>query len=63
MGSIIQLQRFEMTVGNFENCQKHTSAAIVLFKQIFRAAENVIDRGELSTFTMSSVIWDGDSGL
>ena len=50
MGSIIQLQRFEISVGNFENCQKHLSAAIALFRQIFLAAENVIDRGELPNF-------------
>ncbi|KAF2499678.1 hypothetical protein BU16DRAFT_279517 [Lophium mytilinum] len=49
MGSIIQLQRFEISVGNFENCRKHLGAAITLFRQIFRAAENVLDRGELST--------------
>ena len=50
MGSIIQLQRFEISVGNFENCRKHLDAAIALFTQIFRAAENVIDCGELLTF-------------
>ncbi|KAH8703684.1 fungal-specific transcription factor domain-containing protein [Talaromyces proteolyticus] len=50
MGSIIQLQRFEISVGNFENCQKHLGAAITLFRQIFWAVENVIDRGELPTF-------------
>jgi hypothetical protein len=50
MGSIIQLQRFEVSVGNFENCRKHLDAAITLFIQIFRAAENVIDRRELPTF-------------
>ncbi|KAK9365537.1 fungal-specific transcription factor domain-containing protein [Lipomyces kononenkoae] len=50
MGSIIQLQRFEISVGNFENCRKHLGAAITLFRQIFRAAENVVDRGELPTF-------------
>jgi len=50
MGSIIQLQRFEISVGNFENCQKHLGAAIALFTQIFRAAENVIDSRELPTF-------------
>jgi len=50
MGSIIQLQRFEISVGNFENCQKHLGAAITLFKQIFRATENAIDRSGLPTF-------------
>ncbi|KAI3323934.1 fungal-specific transcription factor domain-containing protein [Xylariaceae sp. AK1471] len=50
MGSIIQLQRFEISVGNFENCQKHLGAAIALFRQIFRAADNDIDSGKLPTF-------------
>ncbi|RDW57306.1 hypothetical protein BP5796_12756 [Coleophoma crateriformis] len=51
MGSIVQLQRFEISAGNFENCRKHLSAAITLFRQIFRAAEIVIDRDELPTFS------------
>lgn len=50
MGSIIQLQRFEISIGNFENCQKHLDAAITLFRQIFQAAEKVIDRGDLASF-------------
>ena len=49
MGSIMQLQRFEISVGNFENCQKHLDAAITFFRQVFRAAADVIDSGELST--------------
>ena len=49
MGSIMQLQRFEISVGNFENCQKHLDAAIALFRQVFRAAADVVDSGELST--------------
>jgi hypothetical protein len=40
MGSIIQLQRFEIAVGNFENCQRHLEAAIALFRQMFHAGEN-----------------------
>ena len=47
MGSIIQLQRFEISVGNFENCQKHLGAAIALFRQILQAAENDIGNGQL----------------
>lgn len=34
MGGVIQLQRFEVGVGNFENCQTHLNAAVVLFRQI-----------------------------
>lgn len=47
MGSIIQLQRFEISVGNFENCSKHLGAAVTLFRQIFRATESDTDRSEL----------------
>lgn len=43
MGSIIQLQRFETSVGNFENCQKHLGAANSLFRRI-------IDDSELPDF-------------
>jgi hypothetical protein len=38
MSSIIQLQRFEICVGNFENCRKHLAAATTLFQKVFRAA-------------------------
>lgn len=38
MGSVIQIQRFESSVGNFDNCQTHLSAAIELFRQICCAA-------------------------
>ncbi|KAF2478745.1 fungal-specific transcription factor domain-containing protein [Neohortaea acidophila] len=44
MGSIIQLQRFETTVGNFDNCQKHLSAAIALYRQVLQATSNIIGR-------------------
>ncbi|KAI9694871.1 MAG: hypothetical protein M1822_000487 [Bathelium mastoideum] len=50
MGSIIQLQRFEISVGNFENCRKHLDAAVTLFRQIFQDAENIVDRRDLPTF-------------
>ncbi|KAF2648015.1 hypothetical protein K491DRAFT_722937 [Lophiostoma macrostomum CBS 122681] len=49
MGSIVQLQRFEITVGNFENCRKHLGAAVALFRQLFQATEHT-DRCELPTF-------------
>jgi hypothetical protein len=50
MGSIILLQRFEISVGNFENCQTHLGAAIELFRQVFRATEDVTKDHELPTF-------------
>lgn len=38
MGSIIQLQRFEIAACSFENCQVHLSAAISLFRQMLDGA-------------------------
>jgi hypothetical protein len=53
MGSIIQLQRFEIVVGNFENCQRHLDAAIALFRQIFHAGEEIAaDNSKIHTFYM-----------
>jgi hypothetical protein len=49
MGSIVQLQRFEISIGNFENCQKHLSAAIALFRQIIEAAGSVTNHSEPPT--------------
>jgi hypothetical protein len=40
MGSIVQLQRFEIAIGNFENCKKHLDAASSLLKQLFHAEED-----------------------
>lgn len=45
MGSIVQLQRFETSTGNFENCEMHLAAASSLFRQIFEAAGSVSGRG------------------
>lgn len=54
MGSVIQLLKFEVSAGNFENCQTHLDAAIVLFTQIFRATGYGANDGnegrELPTF-------------
>ena len=50
MGSIIQLQRFEIAVGNFENYEKHLEAAIALFRQVFQAAESGTNRDDMATF-------------
>jgi hypothetical protein len=51
MGSIIQLQRFEIAVGNFENCQKHLSAANSLFKKVFSIADKTVEGSELPDFS------------
>lgn len=51
MGGVIQLLKFEVSAGNFENCQTHLDAAIVLFTQIFRATGYDANKnGELPTF-------------
>ncbi|KAI1775145.1 fungal-specific transcription factor domain-containing protein [Hypoxylon cercidicola] len=34
MASIIQVQRFEVTISSFNNCQAHLNAALALFKQL-----------------------------
>lgn len=48
MGTIVQLQRFEISAGSFENCQTHLNAALSLFEQIFRAhGIEVNQRGEM----------------
>jgi hypothetical protein len=49
MGNIIQLQRFEVSIGNFDNCRKHLDAAITLFRQVFRTAQDATENG-LVTF-------------
>ncbi|KAK4869349.1 hypothetical protein LT330_006349 [Penicillium expansum] len=54
MGSVIQLLKFEVSAGNFENCHTHLDAAIVLFRKIFRVrgcgANDGNEDGELLTF-------------
>jgi hypothetical protein len=55
MGSIIQLQRFEIAVGNFENCQRHLEAAIALFRQIFHAGENAATNSS-GVCTLNSIL-------
>lgn len=46
MGSIIQLQRFEIAIGNFDNWQNHHSAAVSLFRRVFESTERLVDNGE-----------------
>ena len=63
MGSIVQLQRFDISIGNFENCRKHHDAAIALFRQIFQAAGNATGRHEPATLHnvlnyMGKPLWD-----
>lgn len=49
MESIIQVQRFEISVGNFENCQKHLDAATTLLKQIFGTVETELGHSRQAT--------------
>ena len=63
MGSIVQLQRFEISIGNFENCSKHHDAAIALFRQIFQGAGNTTGRNGPATLQnvlnyMGKPLWD-----
>jgi hypothetical protein len=67
MGSVIQLQRFEIAVGNFENCQRHLEAAIALFRQMFQTGENAAtNSSEVYTFNsilnqLGQPLWDTGS--
>ncbi|CAI6335256.1 unnamed protein product [Periconia digitata] len=54
MGSIIQLQRFEISIGNSESCQQHLGAAITLFQEIFHLARH--DGDGYSMTTLSDVL-------
>jgi len=39
MASIIQVQRFEITISSFENCQAHLTGALALFRQLLDSSE------------------------
>lgn len=38
LGSILQVQRFEIAVLNFDNCRSHLTAALALFEQLMRSS-------------------------
>jgi hypothetical protein len=50
MASIIQVQRFEIAVLSFDNCQTHLNAALALFKQILDSSDVVELVGPNSSF-------------
>ncbi|RAO73421.1 uncharacterized protein BHQ10_009433 [Talaromyces amestolkiae] len=54
LSSIMQIQRFEVAVLSFENCQPHLNAALALFRQLLDSCETVEPTGNRSKF--SSVI-------
>ncbi|KAE9364226.1 hypothetical protein N431DRAFT_354875 [Stipitochalara longipes BDJ] len=39
MASIIQVQRFEITISSFENCQAHLTGALALFRQLLDSSD------------------------
>ncbi|KAN0099329.1 Fungal specific transcription factor domain containing protein [Hyaloscypha variabilis] len=39
LASIIQVQRFEITISSFENCQAHLTGALALFKQLLDTSD------------------------
>jgi hypothetical protein len=50
MASIMQVQRFEITVLSFNNCQAHLSAALALFTQLLDSPGAVEPAGPSSSF-------------
>jgi C6 transcription factor Pro1 len=50
MASIMQLQRFEITVLSFNNCQAHLNGALALFKQLLNSSGAVQPAGSSSSF-------------
>lgn len=54
LASIMQIQRFEVAVLSFENCQAHLNAALALFRQLLDSSGTVEPAGNRSKF--SSVV-------
>ncbi|KAI8630253.1 fungal-specific transcription factor domain-containing protein [Xylariaceae sp. FL1651] len=50
MSSIMQVQRFEIAVLSFDNCQSHLNAALALFKQLLDSAGAIEPFGLRSSF-------------
>ena len=50
MAGIMQVQRFEITVLSFDNCQAHLNAALALFRQLLDCTETVEPAGASSRF-------------
>ncbi|RFU31058.1 hypothetical protein B7463_g5270, partial [Scytalidium lignicola] len=50
MTSIIQVQRFEISILSFNNCQAHLNAALALFRRILDSSGTVEPAGRTSSF-------------
>ncbi|KAI0100218.1 fungal-specific transcription factor domain-containing protein [Nemania sp. FL0031] len=50
LSAIIQMQRFDIAVSSFENCQLHLNAALALFKQLLDSVGNPKQLGFNSSF-------------
>ncbi|KAK9773916.1 hypothetical protein AB5N19_05678 [Seiridium cardinale] len=50
LASIIQVQRFEISVLSFNNCQAHLNAALVLFEKLLESCDAVEQTGPLCRF-------------
>lgn len=50
MASIMQLQRYEIAILSFENCQLHINASLAIFNQLLEHVGHVQDFGPSSSF-------------
>ncbi|KAF3403337.1 Transcriptional regulatory protein UME6 [Talaromyces pinophilus] len=50
LASVMQIQRFEVAVLSFENCQAHLNAALAIFRQLLDSSEAVEPVGNRSRF-------------
>lgn len=51
LASVMQIQRFEVAVLSFENCQAHLNAALALFRQLLESSETVETVSNRSRFS------------
>jgi hypothetical protein len=49
MASIMQVQRFDIAVLSFENCQTHLSAALALFKRLLEGSDPAVEPARSSS--------------
>ncbi|EPE26774.1 Zn2/Cys6 DNA-binding protein [Glarea lozoyensis ATCC 20868] len=56
MASIMQVQRFDIAVLSFENCQTHLNAALALFKRLFEGFDPAVEpsRSDSTFYTVMS---------
>ena len=50
MAGIMQMQRFEIAVLSFDNCQAHLNAALALFEQLLQSSDNLEPTQHRSSF-------------